>query len=760
MTSASRTAVAIWLALLVLSGIAISRINVTTDLTALLPRAADRVQSLLVAQLRDGVAARLILIGLEGAEPEALAEASRAIARRLVSNGLFSYVNNGDPAQFAAEREVLMSHRYLLSPAVTPDRFTAKALHASLSDQLRLLGSPAGAVTKSLLPADPTGELAQVLSEVLPHNAPPMFHGVWFSRDGKRAQLVAESRAPGFDLDGQGEAVAAIRQAFREAELPITARLLLSGPAVFAVEARATIEHESWRLSLIAGVLVFALLVMVYRSAPLIFLSLLPVLTGLLISIATVQWLFGFVHGITLGFGATLIGEAVDYPAYLFTNLAPGERPYDTLLRIWPTLRLAVLTTVFGGLSMLLSSFTGLSQLGVLIVVGVLAAGLVTRWVVPALAPRPRTEPSSHFRHVDWSRPWRWIGRGRHIVWLAVAAAVAFLAVSETRIWDDDLANLSPVSQSAKALDQQLRTELGAPDVRFLLVMSAESRDEALALSESAGMILHKLVEEGRLGGFELPSLYVPSRETQERRRTALPEPGILKAALQEALKGLPFREGLFEPFLQDVERARTGELLDPSDFESSALLLKLRALLLHSGNEWTVLADRIAEQGRKFAFLDLKQEADQLVRRYRQEALRLTVFGVASIMVVLWWGLRHVSIVGMVLLPPVLAILFVVTSLLLIGERLSLFHLVSLLLVMGIGLNYSLFFRRAVADEAERRRTALALMVCIGATLAAFGTLAFSRTPVLHAIGLTVSLGSLHSVILSARVAKPAVAR
>jgi predicted exporter len=758
--------------LLIVSGIAISRIKLTTDLTALLPRAADRMQTLLVAQLRDGVAARLILIGLEGAAPEALAEASRTIARRLDASALFTYVNNGDPAQFAVERDVLMSHRYLLSSAVTPDRFTAKALRASLNDQLRLLGSPAGAVTKSLLPADPTGELAHVLSEVLPHNAPPMLHGVWFSRDGKRAQLIAESRAPGFDLDGQSEAVTAIRQAYREAQLPMTARLLLSGPAVFAVEARGTIEQESWRLSLIAGVLVIALLMLVYRSAPLIVLSLLPVLTGLLIGIAAVQWLFGFVHGITLGFGATLIGEAVDYPAYLFTNLAPGERPYDTLLRIWPTLRLAVLTTVFGGLSMLLSSFTGLSQLGVLIVVGVLAAGLVTRWVLPALAPRPRIEPSSRVPQVDWSRLLHWFGRGRRVIWLGVAAAVLFLALNEARIWDDDLANLSPVSQSAKALDQQLRAELGAPDVRFLLVMSADSRDKALALSESAGMVLRELVEAGRLGGFELPSLYVPSRETQERRRAALPEPGGLKAALQEALKDLPFRVGLFEPFLQAVERARTGDALDPGDFESSALSLKLRALLLHSGNEWTVLAplrgvtdpaavaSRIEREGRKFAFLDLKQEADQLVRRYRQESLHLTALGVTAITAVLWWGLRRAGIVGTVLLPPLMAILFVVASLLLVGERLSLFHLVSLLLVLGIGLNYALFFHRGVSDEAERRRTALALMVCIGATLAAFGTLAFSRTPVLHAIGLTVSLGALFSLILSAMLAKPTVTR
>ena len=63
-----------------------------------------------------------------------------------------------------------------------------------------------------------------------------------------------------------------------------------------------------------------------------------PVLTGVLVGISVVQLVFGFVHGITLGFGATLIGEAVDYPAYLLTHVAAGERIQETLTRIWPTL--------------------------------------------------------------------------------------------------------------------------------------------------------------------------------------------------------------------------------------------------------------------------------------------------------------------------------------------------------------------------------------------------------------------------------------
>lgn len=764
--------VALWVASLLLSAMAISRLTVTADLTALLPSTADPMQQLLVAQLRDGVAARMILIGLEGAAPEALADASRLITERVEASGLFSYVNNGDPARFEAERDILMRHRYLLSSAVTAGHFTADSLRAALGEQLRLLGSPAGAITKVLLPADPTGELSHILTGVSPDVPPSMLHGVWFSRNGTRAQLIAESAAPGFDLDRQEQALSTIRAAFADTGLPATSRLLLSGPAVFAVEARETITADSWRLSLMAGTLVVILLALVYRSVPLIFLSLLPVLTGLVMGIAVVQLLFGFVHGITLGFGATLIGEAVDYPAYFFTHLAPGERPRETLSRIWPTLRLAVLTTVFGGLSMLLSSFTGLSQLGTLTVVGVLAAGLVTRWVVPVLTPVPQTVPSAYFAWVNWSRPLRWLSHGRWLVWLSGVAAVLFMAMNYGRIWDDDLAHLSPISQSARTLDQQLRAELGAPDVRYLLVMNAASRDQVLTISETAEDLLRRLVHQGMLAGFDLPSLYLPSRETQNRRRAALPEPTALRPALRQALDGLPFREGLFDPFLQDVERARTGGVMEPAALGPSALALKLRALLLQSGAEWTALAPlrgvsdpaalaaRIEREGLDAFFLDLKRQADRLVAGYRQEALRLTAAGIVAIILVLWWGLRRARLVGAVLLPALLAILFAVTALALAGERLSLFHLVSLLLVMGIGLNYALFFRRPADDEADRRRTSLSLTVCIVAALSAFGTLAFSRTPVLHAIGSTVSLGAVFSLLLSAMLAKPEVKR
>jgi len=97
---------------------------------------------------------------------------------------------------------------------------------------------------------------------------------------------------------------------------------------------------------------------------------------------------------------------------------------------------------------------------------------------------------------------------------------------------------------------------------------------------------------------------------------------------------------------------------------------------------------------------------------------------------------------------PVYAAIAMTVACLLAFGEGLSLFHLVSLLLVLGVGLNYALFFNRAELGSESERETSLALSVCFLTTLSAFGCLSTSRIPVLSAIGLTVSIGSALSLL------------
>ncbi|HAL39284.1 MAG TPA: hypothetical protein DCP03_14730, partial [Polaromonas sp.] len=117
-------AIALWLAFLLACSAIISRTHFTTDLSAFLPRNPTPEQQLLMDQLRDGLASRLILVGVEGADAPTRARLSKQIAQRLRADPAFVTVNNGEPVNTERDRTFLFNNRYLLSPAVTPARFS------------------------------------------------------------------------------------------------------------------------------------------------------------------------------------------------------------------------------------------------------------------------------------------------------------------------------------------------------------------------------------------------------------------------------------------------------------------------------------------------------------------------------------------------------------------------------------------------------------------------------------------------------------
>ena len=159
MTRSARVTLVLWIALLLACGGWLLRhLSVSTDLSGFLPPAATPAQEVLVDQLRAGVAARLMLVGIEGADSRALAGASRALAQSLEVSGAFETVANGDPSRQSREGELLFALRYALSPGVRAQRFSVQGLRAALQEELELLSSPLGLLTRRSLPADPTGE--------------------------------------------------------------------------------------------------------------------------------------------------------------------------------------------------------------------------------------------------------------------------------------------------------------------------------------------------------------------------------------------------------------------------------------------------------------------------------------------------------------------------------------------------------------------------------------------------------------------------
>ena len=771
MKSPARMRVGIWLGFLVACSIIVARSQYGADLAAFLPSSPSPTQRFLVEELREGVVSRLILIGIEGAKQDRLATLSRSLAQRLEKSEQFAYVANGAQDALRADGEFLLRNRYLLSPAVTAERFSVAGIRRALEQQLDLLSSPISLLVGNLLPRDPTGEMLQLIDRLQGQGGPDKRDGIWFSTGGTRALLVAQTHVAGFDIDAQERALMQIRSAFQEAlaQQPTEgARMVLTGPGFFAVESRAGIKRDALRFSLLGTLLVSAILLFVYRSFRVLALTLLPVASGALAGIAAVSLAFGSVHGVTLGFGATLIGEAVDYAIYLFSNTAPGGTPNTTLQRIWPTLRLGVMTSVFGFGAMLFSGFPGLSQLGLFSISGLVVAVFVTRWVLPELVPQDFHVSTAARLGPSLMRLLAQARRLRVPLLVAVAAVVAWLTIRGATVWDDELSSLSPVPLQLQRLDLQMRTDLGAPDVGPLVVVKGDSEQAVLETAEQVGATLTALQSEGVLGGFDSPAFYLPSIGAQRARQQAIPDRATLTRNLAAAAEGLPFRAGTFAAFIGDAQLAKHRALLTSQDLTETGLGLKLQALLAQRQSGWfamlplrnvsnlSLLEARMSKQGgAQVVVLDMKRDLDELYRGYRLRALGFAVLGVVAIVVLLTVMLRSVRRSWDVIAPLAAAVLVTAGILLATGARLNIFHLVALLLVVGVGSNYTLFFERGNPGAADPQRTAISVLICNLSTVIGFGVLGFAATPVLSAIGTTVATGAFLSMAFAA-ILKP----
>lgn len=741
-----------WLVLAVLALCVQRNLVVGSDLRSFMPPARNADQKLLLDEIGNGPASRLLLLAIGNAPPATLAKLSTGLIQTLRSDERFATALNGETDPAALD-PALLPYRYLLSPVLDNATFDAAFLRDQFEQRVEDLASPAADLLKPLLARDPTLEVMNLAQRWAPAKAPLTRDGVWFSPAGE-ALLLAQTQAPAFDPAAQGAAIAALEHAFQALPDVGAARLTISGPGYFSMQVSAATRAEAELLSGCGTAAFIVLLLLAYRSMGVVVLAALPLVSGALLGVAALMLVFDSVHGITLAFGFTLLGVAQEYPIRVFSHRRAGQDAQAGVRAVWPLLRLAIVSACIAYLAFFASGVPGLQQLAVFTITGLLVAGAATRWLLPALLPdrfrdaaeTPGLEPL-RARLAALPRP-RWLP------WTLLALALVLLWIAPAPLWQNDLAALTPVAPELLAREGQLRDALGAPDVRYLLLLDAPSADGVLTLAAAISPQVDKLIAAHVVDDVELPSRYLPSLAVQAARQARLPDRATLTAALDAALEGLPFQPGLFAPFVADVESARSLPLLTPAAFAHSPLGARLDAMLRQQDDHWLGLAtlsgvhdaDALAAwattTGGQVRLLDLKAASESLIAQYRTRILQALSVALLLLALSVAVAFRNLLRAWHVIAPMSLATVLVLAVLRIGGVSLSLFHLVALTLAAGLGLHYALFFERKVENAAEARRTLHATVVCVLSAVVVFGLLATSSVPVLRAIGLTVALG------------------
>ena len=633
------------------------------------------------------------------------------------------------------------------------------------------LAQPVSILVSKAAPADPLGLFERVVERIRGTQAVLVTGtGNFTSADGDYAIVLLGLRSSPFDSKRQKELLRQIETQFARIDAAHGGGLKLeqSGVNRIAVASERSIRGDINFISSVSIIFVCLIFLVVFRSPRHLLIAILTPLGGFVAALAVALTFSAPVHGITLGFGFVLIGVAIDYPIHLMNHHAlsrTGTDPRESVARIRASLLLSGLTTTLAFTALAVSDFPGLRDMGAFAAIGVPVALTLTVFAAPAfLRSSTAPTPVQLFVSDAFVRLVRWLGRHPLLARAIFAgfAAVAAAGLPQLR-WEDDPAKLMALDPTLLAESERVRRRVSEVDGGRFVVGLARDQESVLALNDRIHRRLERAIASGHMEGMLSLHSVLWSQGLQRENLAAFRAVADLDERIERAFSKHGFRSGAFQSFTAAVASPLAAPLR-PEDLANSSFARALDSLVelddrwavvtylrgVHSGEG---LQDSLA--GLEGAhYVDQKNIMVELYENYRRSAVRMV--GIGSLVIFLVLQLRYRSLKRGLLafLPSALVVLTTFGLFGLLGIAVNVVAAVSLVVVLGMGVDYGIFTVDGALRPERLGATLSSLLISCLTTILVFGTLAFSGHPALRAIGLTAGSGILLALVLSPAVA------
>ncbi|MEJ2201407.1 MAG: MMPL family transporter, partial [Desulfuromonadaceae bacterium] len=745
--------------LLLGSGLAgLSRLQIRDDIEAMLPDDSSVVAEDF-RRLQQAPFARKVLISLTGNQLTGTANllsATDALAAAL-STDYFTHVVTGPlalgdnhlPDWLEQSLPLLLGPEDLQRIA---GRLTLEQVQVQLETGYRRLLSPDGWLLKRAFRRDPL-ELRQLGLEKLrfvnPISKTRLRDGHFFSADGRSTLIIADSPVSITDSGAGSRLLEQFRQV-ADGVLPkgISARLV-SGHAYTVANAEA-IQRDLFIVLSLSTLGLAVLFLLFLRSWRALFVFLLP-LSVLGLAAVAISWCYPVVSGVTLGFGAVLLGITVDYGLHVYFALRRAEEAAETALgRVCRPILFGAATTLAGFAVLLGSNLPGQRQLAVFAITGISAALLLALIVLPHLVAADWRPVSRPLRRQPGAVPRRWSGPVI-LLWLAVMMVCAWKLTAVPI--NGELRSLSLVPAELRAAEEEVRQTWG--ELRSMAMIFAEGGNlqEALGANDLLFEFLRRRLPEAQLVSLAplLPALATQSANGQRWREFWQQQRDPLRQLLRQAGRARGFSEDAFAPFWAGLQRQ--PEMVTPETLRRLGFGDLLDALLLQQDGRVQLLtlvpdspqlaalfaADAPLPPG--IHLVSQGRFGRQIGDAIRADFLRFIGLAGGAVLLMVVLLLRRPGQVLLALLPVLTGLVVMLGTMGWLGMEFNLFNIVATILVIGLAVDYGIFMVCREEEDGERT-TRRAVLVAGLTTLAGFGALVFAEHPALHSIGTSVLLG------------------
>lgn len=766
----------IWLVFVVSAAtFCVLRFDITTDVAEFLPEPESRQQAQITREIATGdLSKRMILTAGVDSDAHA-AEVSRLIEARIEANHeLNTRIESisGGPAKGTDEAIWNIYHPRRLGFVASTEEgartaASDEALEQAAGRLLRTMEQPLSALITRLAPSDPLLIIPSLFERFGASQAGSirLVDDRFVSAQDHYAVVFLKTNEAAFDTDAQRIVLDELQTVFHEVreQAGFDVKLELSGVNRFAVLARESIERDIRRITIVSIIALSLLLLLLFRSLRIVLLTSVPVVTGVLTGLTLTLLIFGRIHGVTLAFGAALIGVAVDYVVHLYCHhiVVPRQGgPREAVRSIWPALILGAATTMTGFAALAFSAFNGLREVAIFALSGLFAALLTTRFIVPAwMSTEIREVPlrsallgmiaRQHQRLLD--------KRAIGYALLVISLVVTVIAVPNVRM-STDLVEMGELNADLVAEEEAVRARVSRFDQTRFIVARGETEEAALQVNDRVADTLNSNTLANQFSNVQA---LLPSASRQQSVAEAFRGSERLDERFSAAFTAKGFRDGAFEPFRNEL----TTPLVDPVTYsmlassDLSTIVDTFRLTLdddvafitfLHGVDDPARLAEVInAIPGA--TVLDQNRILSEAGARYQRRTMELLGVGMLCILILLFARYRAWRPVAAAVTPSVLAVGVTLAALTALGEPIDLVVLTALLMIVSMGVDYGVFLVDGTNHgEMEVNAALMSILVAGLSTLLGFGLLALSDYPILFRIGLTAAIGISAAMILA----------
>jgi predicted exporter len=749
--------IAVWACLLGLIGLWLAgKIRqdgvIRTDLLSLLPRESQQPSAeAALDHLSKAGGNRAFLLVTARTQEEA-SKASALVADRLRASGSFRYVLHKVPPPDL--KEVLGF--FGQTPTALPP--AGRTLREAFLERCYGAFSTTGTLSLS---ADPFGSSSAWVRQIpWPQAQLKWDDGLLVARTGQGESavlIITEPSGPAGDFSVQQHVVRGIDEAEKalRAQHP-DSRVLRMGGIFYAESAQRSARTDTDRISIGSILGVILIMLLFFRSFAMLLCGGVSIAAGVLAGAAGVVFVFGEIHLITLVFGVSLIGEAADYSIQLVSARLSADEKHDAdwLPKVLPGLWMALATSLLGYAAMTFVPLPAIRQIAVFALVGLTTAFLSVLLLGPSsvrLLRGGRVAPIFGWLATNLISLGTKLGRGS-VACIAVLMACGLLLASQVDV-EDDVRSLIQRPAELVAQEESVKRALGVGlSTQFILINPEAGTDEAcLRVEESLRTKLGRCRDKGAIASWTMLADVIPSAE----RQTSLRDAHLLKLKEEDAALRSAFTEVGFNP--------------DPRHWQPALAPLTIgKFLQLNASHPFRHL--RFEHAGKTCHVITLADVKDLAVLRAeltgvtgcllvdkpaavsellgdvrRRGVIWLTcAVGLTFVILLLRYGAGRAALM---ILPTLTGLAWTPVLGAALGVPFTVFSLMALLLVLGVGVNYSIF----LWEGGTRSRAALAGVIASSlTTLLSFGLLAFCSLPALAWLGITLSFGILLALALT----------